>query len=61
MGENLAMAPSVRQAQDLLMASPPHRENILKPEYDRVGIGVVVAPNGERWFTEDFAGGAPLS
>ena len=40
MGENLAYAAGVREAHAALMASPPHRENILYPGYRHVGIGV---------------------
>lgn len=55
-GENLAYAPTVDIAHRGLMNSPGHRANILSPDYTRVGIGVIVAPNGERMFTEDFIG-----
>src|SRR3954454_10817641 len=37
------------------MHSPPHRENILSPDYDSVGIGVVRGSNGVYWATQDFA------
>ena len=42
-GENLAYAQDVRTAHDALMASPPHRHNILFTEYALVGIGVLDA------------------
>ncbi|MDI6892142.1 MAG: CAP domain-containing protein [Actinomycetota bacterium] len=41
MGENLAGAPSVEIAHAALMNSPGHRANILRPEYNYVGIGIV--------------------
>lgn len=41
MAENVAYAGSVAQAQDGLMHSPPHRENLLNPNYTLVGMGVV--------------------
>lgn len=56
MGENLAYAPSVDVAERGLMRSPGHRANILSPDFSKVGIGVVVAPNGSKMFTQDFAG-----
>lgn len=40
-GENLAGAPNVNTAHTNLMNSPGHKANILKPEYTKVGIGVV--------------------
>jgi uncharacterized protein YkwD len=40
-GENLAYAHSLKIAHQGLMNSPGHRANILKPQYGRVGIGVV--------------------
>ena len=40
-GENLALAPTVRIAHDGLMNSPGHRANILRPEFGRVGIGIM--------------------
>lgn len=40
-GENLALAPSVRLAQEGLMQSPSHRDNILGREYKKIGVGAV--------------------
>jgi uncharacterized protein YkwD len=45
-GENLALAASVTAAHTGLMDSPGHRENILRPEFRRVGIAVVAGPLG---------------
>ncbi|MFZ5646202.1 MAG: CAP domain-containing protein [Bacillota bacterium] len=55
-GENLAMAPSVASAHKALMESPGHRANILKENYDRVGIGIVVT-GGYRYCVQMFTGG----
>jgi uncharacterized protein YkwD len=44
-GENLALAPTVEIAHRGLMNSPGHRENILRPQFGRVGIGIL---NGGR-------------
>ncbi len=45
-GENLAESHSIQEAFQSLMASPEHRENIIKSRYDRVGNGVVKTKNG---------------
>lgn len=37
-----------------LMESISHRENILNPKFDEVGIGVYIAPNGEYYVTQMF-------
>lgn len=42
-GENLAYAADVRTAHANLMASPPHRRNILSRAYGRIGVGVLNA------------------
>ena len=43
-GENLAIASSVRSGHESLMNSESHRNTILDNEYRRVGIGVVSVP-----------------
>jgi len=53
-GENLAYAHSVAAAHRGLMESPGHRENILHPEYTRIGIGVISAGPYGRMFTQLF-------
>ena len=40
-GENLALARSVQVAHAGLMNSPGHRANILRPQFGRVGIGIM--------------------
>jgi uncharacterized protein YkwD len=40
-GENLALAPTVEVAHTGLMNSPGHRANILRPQFGRVGIGIM--------------------
>jgi len=39
--ENVASAENVDRAHDGLMHSPPHRENLLHPSYNTIGIGIV--------------------
>ena len=40
-GENIAMAPTVQDAERGLWQSPGHRENLLDEHFRRVGIAVV--------------------
>jgi uncharacterized protein YkwD len=58
-GENIATDPFVRRAQENLMESPQHRRNILSPEFDRVGIGIVRDGGGAWYITQDFGQGFP--
>ena len=44
-GENVAVAGSVSQAQAALQASAPHRENLLNWAYTEMGIGAVQKGN----------------
>jgi len=56
--ENVATASSILYAQNALMQSPPHKENILAPDVDRIGIGIVRCPppyDKELYITEIFA------
>ncbi len=54
-GENLALAPSIDLAHIGLMNSPKHRENILDPQYGRIGIGVMDAGPYGLMVTQNFA------
>jgi hypothetical protein len=36
------------------MHSQGHRDNILAPGFQHIGVGVYCAPNGSIWATEDF-------
>jgi uncharacterized protein YkwD len=40
-GENLALAPTLQVAHTGLMNSPGHRANILRPQFGRLGIGIM--------------------
>ena len=40
-GENLAIAPTLERAHTGLMESPGHRANILRPQFGRLGIGIM--------------------
>jgi len=53
-GENLAYAQSVSVAHRGLMQSQGHRENILRPEFTHIAIGVISAGPYGRMFTQLF-------
>lgn len=53
-GENLAYAPDVQIAHNGLMNSQGHRENILSPEYGKVGIGVIDGGIFGKIFVQEF-------
>ena len=53
-GENLALAPSVQIAHSGLMKSPGHRANILRPQFGRVGIGIMDGGTRGLMVTQNF-------
>lgn len=61
-GENVAMAPSVEQIENMIMREPPfqqnHRANVLDRNFTEVGIGVATHGN-EVFVTEDFYAPVP--
>ena len=54
-GENLAYTPNVQIAHEGLMNSPGHRANIIRPEFRRIGIGVIRSQFHGSMFTQNFA------
>src|SRR4051794_9674685 len=54
-GENVGYNTDFNGLHSGWMHSPPHKENILSPDYDSVGIGVVRGSDGVYWATQDFA------
>lgn len=38
------------------MASPPHRDNILNPNFSRLGVGIALGGSGLKYYTAVFAG-----
>jgi hypothetical protein len=53
-GENVDLNQTIEGAHEALMKSPPHRANILDPDYNVVGAGVI--RSGQNFYvTEDFA------
>jgi uncharacterized protein YkwD len=55
-GENVAHAATVALAHRALWASPSHRANMLRRDFDRVGVAVARDERGEAWIVETFAG-----
>jgi uncharacterized protein YkwD len=53
-GENLAINRDAASACRALLASPPHRDNILNPHYRRIGIAAIPDEDGEV-FVQDFS------
>ena len=53
LGENIALNPTILGAHEGLMDSPGHRENILRPIFNRVGMGVAFA-NGVYYVCQIF-------
>ncbi|HVL98104.1 MAG TPA: S-layer homology domain-containing protein [Egibacteraceae bacterium] len=66
LGENVgwsqrAGAPEtelVDRTHAMFMNSPGHRANVLRPEFNWVGVGVRVTASGKLWTTVDFMHGA---
>jgi hypothetical protein len=56
--ENVAIGPSGPAIHDEWMNSPGHRENLLSPDVDRVGIAVVSA-RGVLYAVADYSHAAP--
>jgi uncharacterized protein YkwD len=54
-GENVGAGPSVRPVEAAFMTSEHHRENILDPSYEAVGVGVAKATDGRVYVTQVFA------
>ena len=54
-GENIALAPTVELGEIGFMNSQKHRDNILTPEFTRVGIGIIDTGSYGKMITQDFA------
>lgn len=54
-GENIAYgARSAEQFMSLWMNSPGHRDNILRPQFTHLGVGLAVSSSGVLYATQDF-------
>jgi len=58
-GENVGYDSNFNDMTDAWMHSPPHRENMLSPDYNVVGIGVAKTDDGIYFGTQDFAHALP--
>ena len=57
-GENVGRGGSVADIFAAFMASPTHRANVMRPEYNLIGIGSVVTDSGAIYTVHRFAAGA---
>ena len=57
-GENIAYtggrAVSAKKAAEMWYNSPGHRENMLRKEYGKIGVGIAVTEYGEVYYTQLF-------
>ena len=63
LGENVGMGYDVQGLHDAFVASPLHYKNMVDPQFDSVGVGVVHAPDGQIFVTVNFmttAAAAPV-
>ena len=56
LGENLFYCSIVDpdRGHKCLMSSATHRENILDDQYEQIGVGAYVSPDGRLWVTQLF-------
>ncbi|WP_248782418.1 CAP domain-containing protein [Saccharothrix syringae] len=53
-GENVAFGQeSAVQVVEAWMRSTPHRANVLRPDFTRIGVGLVLTADGH-WWTQNF-------
>ncbi len=55
LGENVACGFSVAGVHQDFMSSPEHHHNIVLPNYDAIGVGIVEGKNGTIWVAHVFA------
>jgi hypothetical protein len=56
--ENVALGPTAAAIHAGWMHSPPHRHNLLDPQFNSIGIAVIQR-NGTLWAVEDFSRALP--
>jgi uncharacterized protein YkwD len=54
-GENIGVGGSLEGLEEAFMASPPHRQNLLRRVYRHAAIGIV-RQDGQTWITVIFYG-----
>ena len=52
-GENVGTGSTADQIEDAFEKSPKHRQNLLDPDFDSIGVGVVVV-NDVLWVSQQF-------
>jgi uncharacterized protein YkwD len=55
LGENVGVGNSIETLHQAFMNSPPHRENVMRSRFRKVGVGVVER-DGRLWVTVVFLG-----
>lgn len=55
LAENIGRTADLAEAQAGLLTNPGCRANLLEPHFRRIGIGVVRAPSGHLYITQDLA------
>ena len=55
LGENVGVGNSIETLHQAFMDSPPHRDNLMRSQFRRVGVGVIVR-GGRLWVTVVFLG-----
>ena len=60
-GENLfyCSVVDVQRGHNAFMTSPTHRENVLYPRFEKIGVGIVRGPGGQFWVTQMFLTNTP--
>lgn len=54
-GENIAMGQrTASEVMNAWMNSPGHRNNILSPSFNQIGVGLAKGPNGRLYWTQMF-------
>jgi hypothetical protein len=61
LGENVGMGPNVQALHDAFVASPLHLDNMIDPDFDWVGVGVVSGPPGIIYVTVNFMKAQPAA
>lgn len=54
LGENVGMGPDVDTLFDAFVRSAGHYRNLVDPDFNRVGVGVVIAPDGTMFTAHQF-------
>ncbi len=57
LGENVAHGATLTLAHRALWASPSHRANMLRRDFEHVGVAAVRDERGDVWVVETFASG----